>query len=174
MTPQLKYYYKNKEAILKQHKEYRLKNKDKIKKQAKEYTLKNKDKIKQYREKNKEKILKWHYKYLKNRYHNDVGFRLTTILRKRLRGAVMKNYKSKKTMELLGCTIEEFKKYLESKFTKGMTWDKIHIDHIKPCISFDLTNPEEQAKCFHYTNLQPLWAIDNLKKGAKYEKYKII
>ena len=84
-----------------------------------------------------------------------------------------KEYKSKQTLELLGCNIEEFKKYLEFKFTKGMSWDKmhlIHIDHIKPCAAFDLTNPEEQAKCFHYTNLQPLWAIDNLRKGAKYEE----
>lgn len=44
-----------------------------------------------------------------------------------------------------------------------------HVDHIKPCASFDLTKPEEQAKCFHYTNLQPLWARENIAKGDKYE-----
>jgi hypothetical protein len=44
-----------------------------------------------------------------------------------------------------------------------------HVDHIRPCASFDLTDPEQQAICFHYTNLQPLWAIDNIKKGARYD-----
>ena len=64
------------------------------------------------------------------------------------------------------------KKHLESTFKKGMNWEKfkkgvIHIDHIRPCVSFDLSKPEEQAKCFHYTNLQALWAHENLSKGAK-------
>lgn len=52
-----------------------------------------------------------------------------------------------------------------------MSWDNFgewYIDHIKPCCSFDLTDIEQQKKCFHYTNLQPLWAIDNLKKSGKY------
>ncbi len=75
------------------------------------------------------------------------------------------------TYELLGCSKEEFINYFKSKFTKGMTWEKvgpeIHIDHIIPICKFDLTKEEEQKKCFHYTNLQPLWAIDNLKKGGK-------
>ena len=54
-----------------------------------------------------------------------------------------------------------------------MNWNNIgkwHIDHIKPCKSFDLTKSDEQKKCFHYTNLQPLWALDNIKKGAKISK----
>lgn len=68
-----------------------------------------------------------------------------------------------KTRELLGCDFVEFKIYFENKFTKFMTWDKfmagkIHIDHIIPCSSFDLSKEENQKKCFHYTNLQPLWA----------------
>ena len=76
------------------------------------------------------------------------------------------------TYELLGCTIEEFREYFKSLFTRGMSWKKllaaeIHIDHIRPCVSFDLTKESEQRKCFHYTNLQPLWAKDNLSKGAK-------
>ena len=52
-----------------------------------------------------------------------------------------------------------------------MSWGnygKWHVDHIRPCASFNLVNEEEQKKCFHYTNLQPLWAKDNLSKGSKY------
>jgi hypothetical protein len=70
----------------------------------------------------------------------------------------------------LGCTIEFLKEYIESLFMKGMTWDNYgewHLDHIRPCASFDLTAPVQQAKCFHWSNLQPLWAHDNISKGAK-------
>ena len=77
-------------------------------------------------------------------------------------------------MELVGCTIEELKIYLEKQFKEGMTWENRgivwHIDHIKPISKFDLTNEEEQKKCFHYTNLQPLFAIDNLRKSNKYQE----
>ena len=80
--------------------------------------------------------------------------------------------KTHRTEELLGCTIEECKTYLESLFKEGMSWNNHglngwHIDHIVPCSAFDLTKIEEQKKCFHYTNLQPLWAKDNLSKGDK-------
>lgn len=73
---------------------------------------------------------------------------------------------------MLGCDFEFFINYIESKFLSGMTWQNHtrtgwHIDHIMPCASFDLTDPEQQKKCFHYSNLQPLWAEDNLRKGDK-------
>ena len=61
--------------------------------------------------------------------------------------------------------------YLAAKFQEGMSWDnhgEWHIDHIKPCCKFNLLDDEEQRKCFHYTNLQPLWSKDNLSKGGKY------
>ncbi len=79
--------------------------------------------------------------------------------------------KSLSTMTLIGCDIDYFMYYIQKKFTKGMSWDNYgdwHIDHIKPCTKFDLSKPNEQLKCFNYTNLQPLWAVDNLKKGNKY------
>jgi hypothetical protein len=74
---------------------------------------------------------------------------------------------------LLGCSIEFLKKHLETQFTEGMSWDNYtyygwHIDHIKPCKLFDLSKPEEQQKCFHYSNLQPMWWHDNLIKKANY------
>lgn len=80
--------------------------------------------------------------------------------------------KHQSTFELLGCTLEELYAHIEAQFLPGMSWgnyghDTWHIDHIKPCASFDLTDPEQQRVCFHYTNLQPLWAIDNIRKGAK-------
>ncbi len=106
------------------------------------------------------------------RLKKDPNFRIKHYLGTRIR-KVLGGYikKSKKTQELLGCTIEKFWVHLEEKFTKGMTQENYgewHVDHIKPCASFDLTDPEQQSECFHYTNLQPLWAIDNLKKGAKF------
>jgi hypothetical protein len=75
----------------------------------------------------------------------------------------------------MGADIETVKKHLESLFKKGMSWENHgnegwHIDHIIPCAAFDLTDPKQQKKCFHYTNLQPLWAKDNLSKGDKYEQ----
>lgn len=72
--------------------------------------------------------------------------------------------------ELIGCSAEELKIYIESKFKPGMTWENYgrngwHIDHVKACALFDLTDPDQQRACFHYTNLQPLWAAENRKKG---------
>jgi len=94
------------------------------------------------------------------------------LLKNRIRYALKNNKKSNSTMNLVGCSLQELKKHLEKQFKQGMTWKNHslygwHIDHIKPCASFDLSNPEEQKKCFHYTNLQPLWAIDNIKKSNK-------
>ncbi len=98
---------------------------------------------------------------VKNRIRMNLGTRLYLAVEK----------KHGNTMELTGCSKDDLYSHLESKFTEGMNWDnygKWHIDHIKPCVSFDLTDTEEQKKCFHWTNLQPLWAIDNMRKGAKY------
>ena len=80
------------------------------------------------------------------------------------------NWKAARTAELLGASIPEVWNHLEKQFQPGMTrknhglW---HIDHIKPCVTFDLSDPEQQKKCFHYTNLQPLWAFDNISKGKR-------
>lgn len=90
---------------------------------------------------------------------------LTTYMRKS--GVV----KSSSIAVLLGCDYEQFLNHISSSFQEGMTWDNRHlweIDHIRPCASFDLTNPEDQAICFHYTNFQPLWQPDNRRKGSKW------
>ena len=107
--------------------------------------------------------------YMKNRCENDPEFDILSRLRSRLRSAV--SHKSSRTMELCGCTLQELMIHLENQFTDGMTWgnrSEWHVDHIKPCSKFNLLDPDEQAKCFHYTNLQPLWMVDNLKKSNKY------
>jgi hypothetical protein len=171
-----KYYDNSKEDILLYKKEYYQKNKNKKQQYDKEYRKKNKALI-------KEKIKRWRnehlieYKtkqnnYVKNRLKKDINYMLKAKLRDRIRKAVKNQYtkKAKKTIILLGCSIEHVRKHLESQFTPGMTWEnygKWHIDHIKPCASFDLTIPEQQQICFNYTNLQPLWAEDNLKKSNK-------
>lgn len=123
---------------------------------------------------NKEKILAKNYEYSKNRLSKDVSFKLARNLRCRLSKALKNNQKSGSAVDDLGCSIEEFRVYLESLFQPGMTWDNNchtgwHIDHIRPLCSFDLSNPEELKKACHYTNLQPLWYNDNMSKGGKYE-----
>ena len=98
---------------------------------------------------------------------------LTGIMRRRVLEALKKYDKRNKkhTFEYVGCNLQELREHLEKQFNNGMTWDNQgdwHIDHIRPCASFDLSKEEERHKCFHFTNLQPLWAFDNLSKGAKY------
>jgi hypothetical protein len=100
--------------------------------------------------------------------------KIKNILRSRIWDALLYNKKCAHTEELVGCSIPFLKAYFEKKFKPGMTWRNHgnhgwHIDHIRPCASFDLSKPEEQFKCFHYTNLQPLWKEENLKKHDKYD-----
>lgn len=88
-----------------------------------------------------------------------------------IRLAKAKKYSS--STKLVGCDLLTLVKHIERQFKKGMSWDnhgKWHLDHKVPCNSFDLTNLEEQKICFHYTNLQPLWAKDNIRKKDKIEQ----
>lgn len=80
--------------------------------------------------------------------------------------------KSSSTFDLVGCTVPELITHIESQFEAGMGWEnreQWHIDHIRPCASFDLTDPEQQKECFHYNNLQPLWAEENIRKSDNWE-----
>ncbi len=111
--------------------------------------------------------------YSKNKKATCPSYKLKKILRDRLYSALKGVQKSQKTLDLLGCSVGELKVHLEKQFKPGMNWDNWstngwHVDHIRPCASFDLMRPEEQTKCFHYSNLQPLWANDNRSKSDKY------
>jgi len=119
---------------------------------------------------NKESHLARQRKWQKNKLLTDPNFKLARNLRKRIWAVLKNNTKSDSTMKLLGCSIEEFKKYIEKKFEDGMNWDNYgvwHVDHIIPCANFDLSDPEQQKICFHHTNLQPMWGEHNIKKGAR-------
>mgnify|MGYP001484693391 CR=1 FL=1 len=109
----------------------------------------------------------------KERYRTDPQTNMKVRLRARIRSAVreMQVDKSGRTFDLVGCSILDLMRHLESQFKDGMSWENMsewHIDHIRPCASFDLTDEAQQRECFHYTNLQPLWATENLQKHAKW------
>jgi len=77
---------------------------------------------------------------------------------------------------MLGCNVVELKEHLSRQFRPGMSWDNYgewHVDHIRPCISFDLSDPKQQLQCFHFSNLQPLWAKENMAKGGKHDLTKV-
>lgn len=176
-----KYIKLNKEIISIKHKKYLEDHKEEIKKyrqehkeQSKKYKLINKEKIslqnKEYYLKNIEKIKNYRKKYRKNNLKRNFKYKLTQNLRNRIWYAIKGKNKSLPTMMLIGCEIDFLMFHLQKQFKDGMSWDnygKWHVDHIMPCSSFDLSKPEEQIKCFHYSNLQPLWAKDNLVKNAK-------
>lgn len=122
---------------------------------------------KRYPERNRARKLA----YVKRKYHSDLKYKISARVKGRMYD-VLKGTPSPKTIELLGCSVDYYKHYIESKFQEGMTWENHslhgwHIDHIIPLASFDLTNEEELKKAFHYTNTQPLWASENRKKHAK-------
>jgi len=134
------------------------------------YRLLNKEKHNEWCSKNTEKLRERKRHYCRERRASDPIFKMVRNIRSRTSLALRQNWKSGHTMDFLGCTIDKLKTHLETKFQHGMSWEnygKWHIDHIKPCASFDLSKSEEQRKCFHHTNLQPLWAIDNRKKSNK-------
>lgn len=147
---------------------------NKKQKRDKVYHLKNREKRLQYaRLYNKKNTEKRRF-YFKNRYHNDTDFRLIINIRNRVRMALNRNTKSGKTIELIGCSIDVLKKHLELKFKHGMSWGNYgewQIDHIEPCSSFDMSSIDAQKECFHYSNLQPLWMLENRLKSNKKEVY---
>lgn len=115
----------------------------------------------------------------KNSYHTNEHFRIRYLLSSRIRETMIQQNcrKNNKTLELLGCSLEFFREHIESQFEDWMNWENHgvwskesktwHLDHIIPCASFDLSNDEDIKKCFHYTNLQPLEAMENIKKSNK-------
>ena len=173
----MKAYYKiNKDEIKTRQKTWYEGNKDVVKNKQKNYLLLNKDKIKvkkkAYHQDNKDKLKIAKKNYHNNRLKTDIQYKLSCNLRIRLHHAINRNQKIGSAIKDLGCTIEQLKQYLESKFQAGMTWDNWtldgwHIDHIKPLASFDLTDRKQLLEACHYTNLQPLWAKDNLTKNDK-------
>lgn len=181
---------------------YRHKNKEKHHNWIVEYCKKNKEKIKQYKGKNayryrelnklsarrrysankdiinarkrerRKRLRGVEYQQFKERAKQDVSLAIRLKLRSRFRQAVKEGYRSGKIIDMLGCSIQEFRAHIESKFQEGMTWSNWtqygwHIDHIMPLSSFDLTDPNEVAKSMHYSNMQPLWWHENLSKGSK-------
>lgn len=190
------YYYKNRESALelkreyyvknkKRIKEYQIKNKARIRAYSKKYNSKNKVRIREYHFKNRERIKRYRKQYLikkreltrksrreyeRERRKADELYKLIHDVRARIRNSLRSTgyRKTGRTAEILGCSYDFFKEYIQSKFTKGMSWDnsgKWHYDHIIPVSS--AKTKEEVIRLNHYTNFQPLWAIDNMKKGCK-------
>lgn len=135
---------------------YRARHPERRRKSAREWARRN-------REKQQER---WRHKY-----KTDIIFNIKTKIRRRIYMALSKAKKgarkADRTIKLLGCSFAEFKTYIEKLLLPGMKWEdvmtsKVHLDHIIPCSAFDLTKEEEQRKCFHFTNLQPLWATSDI------------
>lgn len=145
-------------------KQYYLDHKEEIDRANQEILIQRQEKMREYKS-----------LYNKNRRKTDKKFKLLLNIRSLIGVALSKQNtrKSDSSIRLTGCSVGDLKSHIESLFSSGMSWDNHglhgwHIDHIKPCSFFDLTIPEEQAKCFHYSNLQPLWARDNLIKSSLY------
>ena len=161
-----KYRQEHKQYFKKYAKECYLKYQEERQLWQKEYFQNNKREYKEYRQQHK----KERNDKLRQKYVMDSNYKLEVILRSRIHKALKRNSKRGTTVELLGCPIKFLKKYLGKRFEKGMTWQNQglwHVDHIIPCKNFNLSKKSEQKKCFHYTNLQPLWAKENYIKGAK-------
>jgi len=158
-SKQKKYYLNHKNEIAHYTKQYQLKHSERLREIAREYRKTHRQ---EYNERSRQRLL------------NNINHRITHLLRTRLNKAVSRKSKKASVTNLLGCSIDALRVHLESQFKQGMSWDNRgmgnkgwHIDHIIPCNNFDLTNYEEQRVCFHWSNLQPMWGLDNIKKGVK-------
>jgi len=188
-----KRYLANKEAVASYGKAYREANAEKIRERvrakyaenievcrqaARASAKRNREKStareREWRSRNKDRVRGYYRKYVNKRRKTDIAFHLQMTVRTRIHGALARSSlgKEARTLEYVGCTASELRCWLESKILPGMTWENRgrhgwHIDHIIPLSKFDLSDPVQQAAAFHYTNLQPLWAKDNLRKSDK-------
>lgn len=140
----------------------------------KEYRERNPEAYKQYRAErrnsDRESFRKYHREYNSARKSNDLLFKLAQQTRTLIGNSLarMNFTKRSKTATILGCSFEEFKQHLEKQFADGMSWDNRcdwHIDHIIPVSS--AKTGDEVLKLNHFSNLRPLWAEDNIRKGCK-------
>jgi len=163
------WYLKNRETELLKGKEYS--KTEQAKEDRKRYWQKNKHiRGPKNNERRRLESVKIKIRIQRNNWRLLPQNRIACSLRGRLRYALKNRDKLFTTETLIGCSFEFLVKYLESLWLPNMNWDNYgewHIDHILPCSSFDLTQEENQRKCFHYTNLQPLWGKENIKKGNK-------
>ena len=175
------YIGENQDTIKSQRKQYRINNKKKIADGDRKYREENEDKLreknKEYYINNREILIKKNSDYTKKKRKESIQMRISDALRNRVRAVIKENIAGSAVKDL-GCPVEELKQYLENKFYTNpktgeqMTWGNYsfygwHIDHIMPLSSFDLTNREQFLQACHYTNLQPLWAEENLRKSDK-------
>lgn len=165
---------KNRESIYKRRKE-RYKYKPVIKYSDEERKEMARARQKKYYWKHKERLIKKQVIKEKEKIDNDLSYKLIKRYKFRIWDGLKGAKNKRRTIDLLGCDADFLKKYLEERFTEGMTWDNYGrkgwvVDHIIPLSSFDFSVEENIYKACHYSNLQPLWEKDNLIKGSKYER----
>ncbi len=166
----------NKEQRREYNRQWKERNHNRCIELRKEWVGRNPNKwaiiCRKYNSRHKPQVRESQRKYRIERRLRDLQFRLAGNLRSRIRESINNNVKCGSSVVDLGCSITEFKSYIESKWMTGMTWENYgrsgwHLDHIIPLASFDLTDRTQFLKACHYTNYQPLWAIDNIKKSDK-------
>jgi len=172
---QKQYKNDNKELIAHKKKEWREKNKEFLSEYHHEWYINNieekRDYDKNYRKDNKTNINEYNKLYQKRKRKIDPLYNLISNIRSLISNSISSRgfSKNSKSAQILGCSFEDFKIHIENQFPEGMSWENRsdwHLDHIKP-ISL-ATTEEEIITLNHYTNFQPLWAIDNLRKGNRY------
>lgn len=124
---------------------------------------------------NKNRANSLHAANSKKRYGSDHCYKLALLLRTRLNLALQRQSKKGSAVQLLGCSIQQFAKYISAQFQIGMSWHNRgighscwHLDHVKPLASFDLTDQTQLAAACHFSNYQPLWSSDNIRKGNSF------
>jgi len=178
---ELDYFYPNKKVSdgldswckgcsLKSSAEWKENNIDHVMQWRKTYC---KNKWAKYKEDNKEELERKAKERELKAIENKRSDRIWRTLKSRLRDAFIRESDTPHVRDVLGCSVKEFERYIESLWTEGMSWENQgyygwHFDHIIPCAAFDPNDIEGIKKCFHYTNYQPMWRADNQKKQAKY------
>ncbi len=168
------FYEANKERLTAEKRAWRAANPDIVAQRNKVQYLKDPEHHKAKHKEWKAKNPGHQAAYARKRLLTNIHAKLAYVLRRRLKQAIRGNFKSGSAVTDLGCSIAEFKLYIEAKFQPGMTWENRsfsgwHLDHVRPLASFDLTDRSQFLEACHYTNLQPLWASENMSKQDKWE-----